>query len=367
MQASGYEEKVAQVAATLSPLLPGSPLDVHPAHWQDGVCTGWRQRCKFGVTGGQLTKWDVANREARPVDVSKLHALACPRICELVAKMQSSNKDVAEALSGAFAMRFLTANSGDALATVQYKHIEHVDAEAAAAKLAQLLGIDVVARCRSLPDGRLVHGKDYVTEKYTLQDGRELVYKQLEGFFSNPNFVACTQTINWLCSCADMLVEGRSSPSLLELYCGNGNHTVALAPKFRRVLGVELHPTLCEAANFNLSSNLSPSLASATEITSSPAEFFCGRALQPDESFFQDESDLRALLVDPPRCGLDDVTLNLCQKFDAVMYISCSFESLMPNLDKLLETHRIVKGATFDHFPGTEYIETGLLLLRREH
>jgi hypothetical protein len=45
---------------------------------------------------------------------------------------------------------------------------------------------------------------------------------------------------------------------LLELYCGNGNHTVAMAGAFDRVLGVEINPKLVEAANVNLGTERSP-------------------------------------------------------------------------------------------------------------
>ena len=42
---------------------------------------------------------------------------------------------------------------------------------------------------------------------------------------------------------------------LLELYCGNGNHTVALARHFHKVLCVEIDKKLCDAADFNLMRN----------------------------------------------------------------------------------------------------------------
>ena len=77
-------------------------------------------------------------------------------------------------------------------------------------------------------------------------------------------------TLDWLCAAAaEMAAEvaaaiagtgdegaggegARAAPSLLELYCGNGNHTVALARHFGRLLAVEIDPRLCEAAEHNL-------------------------------------------------------------------------------------------------------------------
>ena len=77
-------------------------------------------------------------------------------------------------------------------------------------------------------------------------------------------------TLDWLCAAAaEMAAEvaaaiagtgdegagdegAGAAPSLLELYCGNGNHTVALARHFGRLLAVEIDPRLCEAAEHNL-------------------------------------------------------------------------------------------------------------------
>ena len=42
-------------------------------------------------------------------------------------------------------------------------------------------------------------GRNYVVERYSLADGRELQYKQPEGSFSNPNASVCVGTLNWLC------------------------------------------------------------------------------------------------------------------------------------------------------------------------
>ena len=93
-----------------------------------------------------------------------------------------------------------------------------------------------------------------------------MVYKQTEGAFSNPNAFMAESTLEWLCECSRTVVREKLGggggvgggsgggsggggggsetsttehlPSLLELYCGNGNHTVALAAMYRRVAAV---------------------------------------------------------------------------------------------------------------------------------
>ena len=51
----------------------------------------------------------------------------------------------------------------------------------------------------------------------------------MEGGFSQPNGRMCEKMLTW----AAEVTRGSAEADLLELYCGNGNFTVALAPNFR--------------------------------------------------------------------------------------------------------------------------------------
>lgn len=81
-----------------------------------------------------------------------------------------------------------------------------------------------------------------------LSDGRKLSYVQVEGAFSNPNGHVNEKALDWICAAVNQstielssdsacsLSDGKGDPlgpniDLLELYCGNGNHTVAIAGK----------------------------------------------------------------------------------------------------------------------------------------
>lgn len=52
---------------------------------------------------------------------------------------------------------------------------------------------------------------------------------QIEGGFSQPNGFMCRKMLQW----ARDVTQGSQDRDLLELYCGNGNFTVALAGNFR--------------------------------------------------------------------------------------------------------------------------------------
>jgi tRNA (uracil-5-)-methyltransferase len=78
------------------------------------------------------------------------------------------------------------------------------------------------------------------------------------------------------------------------------------------------------------------------------------------------------VLVDPPRAGLDSVTLSLLRNFDFVVYISCNPESLVRDLRALCfssgtETpaYEVRRMAVFDHFAySTDHLESAVLLVR---
>ena len=144
-------------------------------------------------------------------------------------------------------------------------------------------------------------------------------------------------TLDWLCAAAaEMAAEvaaaiagtgdegaggegAGAAPSLLELYCGNGNHTVALARHFGRLLAVEIDPRLCEAAEHNLAQNG----VTTASVLCAPSARFCGgllRKLSGAAEGARGADRYDALLVDPPRAGLDQTTLSLVQKFDQVLY-----------------------------------------------
>lgn len=80
---------------------------------------------------------------------------------------------------------------------------------------------------------KLVIGCNYVMEHLVLvKDGRTLIYKQVDDGFSNPNARVNMKALDWIChSVKETISNDCHSVDLLEMYCGNGNHTVALSGK----------------------------------------------------------------------------------------------------------------------------------------
>lgn len=244
--------------------------------------------------------------------------------------------------------------------------------EAAAKRLhAALDGASIVGRIRGK---KRVVGRDWVEERLAVR-GVEvpLRYRQLEGFFSQPNPAVAQHMLSWARAVArgDAAVVGEDSQprgdDLLELYCGNGNFTVALAPCFRRALGTELVKALVHVARVNAEANVVANV-DFVRISSEDLLQAMDGVREYDRLAHLDFAryDFRTVLVDPPRAGLGpEVSEGLGARFERIVYISCNPGTCREDLDILSRTHRVQRFALFDQFPYTHHLEMGVLLVRR--
>jgi tRNA (uracil-5-)-methyltransferase len=209
---------------------------------------------------------------------------------------------------------------------------------------------------------KIVLDQDYVLETLHV-NGQPYHYQQVENSFTQPNGPVAQKMLEWAVDCTQ-----ESKGDLLELYCGNGNFSLALAQNFERVLATELAKPSVDSAQFNIAENkidnvqiIRMSAEEFTEAMEGKREF---RRLQ------QQNVDLKSyncntIFVDPPRAGMDIDTCKMVQGYQRILYISCNPETLKDNLDVLSETHTITRFALFDQFPFTHHIEAGVLLERK--
>ncbi|HGO5854942.1 TPA: tRNA (uridine(54)-C5)-methyltransferase TrmA [Mannheimia haemolytica] len=201
---------------------------------------------------------------------------------------------------------------------------------------------------------------DYVEEILPVH-GKNYVYRQVENSFTQPNAEMNIKMLEWARNCTK-----NSEGDLLELYCGNGNFSIALAENFRKVLATEISKSSVQSAQYNIEKNGIENL----QIIRMSAEEFT-QAMNGVRAFYRLKGiDLKAydcntIFVDPPRAGLDQATLDMVQAYERILYISCNPETLAENLQQLSQTHRIEKAALFDQFPYTHHIESGVWLIRK--
>ena len=260
-----------------------------------------------------------------------------------------------------FQVDFLSTLSGELLISLLYhKPLEPTWEDSAKAlkdELSTIAPIDIIGRAKKQ---KIIIDKDYVME--SLQVGSDtFVYQQVENSFTQPNGGVNEQMLLW----AQQATTGAGG-DLIELYCGNGNFSVALAQNFDRVLGTEISKTSVRSAQINIKAN---NIDNIDIVRMSSEEF--SQAMNGERKFRRLEGfDLTAyhydtVLVDPPRSGLDPDSVELVARFNKIIYISCNPNTLKDNLLELTKTHTIEKFAVFDQFPYTSHIETGVVLIRK--
>ena len=160
-----------------------------------------------------------------------------------------------------------------------------------------------------------------------------------------------------------LLIEALGSPSgsLLEAYCGIGTFTLPLAASGWTVLGLELHAGAIDLATDNAAHNG----------LRDRVRFQLGAVADSLSAHLGVDCAVRALLVDPPRKGLEPVVLEaVCRQPPARMaYLSCDPATLSRDLSQLCGPegpYRIDWIQPIDLFPNTSHVECLAALTRRE-
>jgi len=221
-------------------------------------------------------------------------------------------------------------------------------------------GIDAHFIGRARKEKRII-GDDYVIEKLSVHN-KEYYLKQVENSFTQPNAIVAQKMLEWV-----VKRTKDSTHDLLELYCGNGNFSIALSPNFKSVLATEVAKVSVNAAQWNIVknniSNLKIVRLSAEEFTEALEGRREFKRLQQAEVTLTDY-DFQTVLVDPPRAGIDEDALRSLQRYPKIVYISCNPKTLLENLKILTQTHTVTDMALFDQFPYTQHRELGIILER---
>ena len=142
--------------------------------------------------------------------------------------------------------------------------------------------------------------------------------------------------------------------TVIDLYCGAGTITLALAEQAKQVIGVEIVPEAVENAKRNALRN---------DMTN--VEFLCADAGQAARQLAQRGVAPDVLVVDPPRKGLDETARDAILKMlpPRVVYVSCDPATLARDIAELCGAgYALERAQAFDLFPRTNHVETVVLL-----
>lgn len=322
----------------------------------------YRQRAEFRVwhEGDDLfhIMFNPTTKEKIRVDQFDPGA---PLICELMPVLLDALKPNEILRRKLFQIDYLTTLSGEVLVSLIYhKPLDEAWLEQAnllKQNLSSRFKIDLIGRSRKQ---KILLGNDFVVEKLNV-NGKEIVYQQVENSFTQPNAKLNEQMLAWAIDVSKPL-----NNDLLELYCGNGNFSLALADSFNRVLATEISKSSVHSAQYNIAAN---KVTNVDIIRMSSEEFT--QAMQGTKTFSRlagidlNSYNCQTILVDPPRAGLDQGTRDLVQQYDNIIYISCNPETLERDLAQLTQTHKVERFAIFDQFPYTHHIESGVFLVKK--
>lgn len=332
----------------------------------------FRQRANFRVVteNGRLQYVMFSASETRvPLRIERFPRGSL-RLNELMAACQRGIQGHAVLSDSLHEIRFQTTKSDNGGCMVLFCYtraiIESEWRPAAEAFRAARLGLDCVLIGRSKRI-KIVVGAERpcIIETFHVQ-GRELQYEQLEGEFSQPNADICEHMLAW----SMRVTAGCTNVDLLELYCGNANFTVAMAPNFRKVLATEMSKTNVLCARGNVARNGVSDKVKVARLTAAEMSV----ALSPTGRDFNrlrqvqvelTDYNLHTIFVDPPRAGLDTPTLDLVRTFAKIVYVSCNPTSLSRDLMVLRLTHTLTELAIFDQFAYTDHVECGAVLCQR--
>lgn len=145
--------------------------------------------------------------------------------------------------------------------------------------------------------------------------------------------------------------EFKDSDKVIDLYCGVGSISLYVSKYVNSVLGIEIIPDAIVDAEEN---------AKLNDIHN--VDFICGDV----SKLVDDNVSGNIVIVDPPRIGLDNHTIEILNSIDVdkLIYVSCDPMTLVRDLKKL-DNYKIKDITLVDMFPQTHHVESVVLLNRK--
>ena len=142
---------------------------------------------------------------------------------------------------------------------------------------------------------------------------------------------------------------GSPQKNVLDLYCGMASIGIFVSDVSNEITGIELNSSSIKDAKENILSNhLSNVKVKEGDV---------GKLLDTKNTY-------DAIIVDPPRSGLDKKTKSglLKIKSKKIIYVSCNPMTLARDIDDLKEEYELEDIMLFDLFPNTYHVESIVLL-----
>lgn len=188
---------------------------------------------------------------------------------------------------------------------------------------------------------KTIYGSGYILEKLC-----DYTYKISGDSFFQVNTYTCELLYKKVLE----YLDASKQDNVLDLYCGTGTIGIFVSRYVNHVFGVEINKNAIEDANYNKKIN---SIANI--------DFKCLNANLVDYEGYN------KIIVDPPRSGLDEKTVNylLNGNFDRIVYVSCDPVTLARDLNILKDKYNVLEITPVNMFERTYHIESVCALERK--
>lgn len=151
-------------------------------------------------------------------------------------------------------------------------------------------------------------------------------------------------------------LDVKEDDDLIDAYCGVGTIGLAFAGKVKSVRGMDIIPEATQDAKEN-----------ALHMGFTNTHYEAGKAEDIIPRWYSEGFRANALIVDPPRTGLDDKLLNTILKMppEKMVYVSCNTSTLARDLVTLTKVYHVHYIQSVDMFPHTARTEAVVKLQRK--
>lgn len=151
-------------------------------------------------------------------------------------------------------------------------------------------------------------------------------------------------------------LDVKEDDDLIDAYCGVGTIVLAFAGKVKSVRGMDIIPEAIQDAKEN-----------ALHMGFTNTHYEAGKAEDIIPRWYSEGFRANALIVDPPRTGLDDKLLNTILKMppEKMVYVSCNTSTLARDLVTLTKVYHVHYIQSVDMFPHTARTEAVVKLQRK--
>lgn len=197
----------------------------------------------------------------------------------------------------------------------------------------------------------LLHGNAFITQKLTLPKD-----KNSATFYIHPRsfFQPQIQQNEKIIEVIKEFIQPQGDETLVDLYCGTGTIGIMLSTYVKKVIGIEIIPDSVASAKENIIMN---NKQSRVEVYLENVQTFCKRQ--------QDCPPPDVVIIDPPRCGMQNKTLKYLLRIapKKLIYVSCNPKVQFEECCRLIaEGYSIKKMQPIDQFPHSPHLENIILL-----